>query len=494
MKIRYSLWPAALVFIAFGATSLGALERKPSSAGQFYPTKAKDIGAAADKLLAAAKGPPAEGEIVALLVPHAGWEFSGAAAAKAYAALGPGRWDSVIIVGTAHTRDVAGAALYPGAYATPEGALAFDEKLAAALEAASPLIRPDAAAHEKEHSIEVQLPFLRKRLGAVKLVALIMNAQDLETARAVGSAIASAARGKRVLLVASSDLSHYPEGGTADLVDQTTLAALASMDPAYFWLTNRLMLDRSLPHLDVSYCGEGAVTAVMTAAGELGADRFSLLSRYNSGDVVSERDYRHVVGYASGLFLRTKEAPALLTLRAQPGLRQRLLQIARHSIEDLLSGAKVEPIALSSMTALNLPAAVFVTINGPDGALRGCVGQTRPEETLAEAVAHMAQASATQDARFAALKAEELAQVRLEISVLSRLKPVKGSAEVSQGDGVLLEQGGRTGVFLPRVWSVLPDKKRFLEELCHQKAGLPVSCADDPATRLSVFSADILLE
>lgn len=459
-------------------------DRAPAVAGQFYPASVQALSALVGQYLAAADtSPEPSGEIAALLVPHAGLVYSGPTAAKAYRRLERGRWDTVVIVGSGHYKVLNGAAVYPGRYGTPEGYADYDEPLARALVQASPLVVFDAEAHRKEHSIEVQLPFLRRRLGAFKLVALVMNTQDLEAARAVGRALAKALKGRRALLIASSDQSHYPARAAAEAVDASTLEALSAMDPASFWLTNRFLLRRGVPDLAVSYCGEGAVLAVLEAARLLGAGSLEVLGRANSADEGGDAD--HVVGYAAAAFLKGGGPKP----RALSGEDQKeLLKIARDSIKEYLSSGTLARPPLSRLPRLNLPAAAFVTL-WKKGELRGCVGHTSPQETLVESVARNAVGSAVEDKRFKPLTAAELEQVKIEVEVLSAARPVTGAKEVKPGDGVILQQGAAAGVFLPQVWEKLPDKEAFLAELCSQKAGLPRDCYTDSATRFKVFAA-----
>lgn len=432
------------------------------------------------------------------MVPHAGWPYSGAIAARAYKLLKRGDWDTVVVVATGHRKALEGAALYPGAYATPEGAMPYDESLAKALAAASPYIKFDAKAHgspapgQGEHSIEVQLPFLRHRLGPVKVVGLVMNTQDLEAARGVGRALARAAKGKRVLLIASSDQSHYPPGEVAGPVDGATLLALQTMDPSFFWLTNRFLMQRALAGLAVTYCGEGAVTAVMQAAKELGATKVQVLARANSGDVVPERDYHHVVGYAAAAFVKAARPDP--PVRLDENARREALALARRSITQRLSDGKTPPAPLSNEPALDLPGAVFVTLQKRNGELRGCIGSLEPQETLAESIVHNAVAAAVSDTRFSPVTAGELDSLTIEISFLSRARSIASANNVKEGDGVIVEQDGRLGVFLPQVWERLPDRKAFLSELCEQKAHLARSCWKDPKTKFRTFSVELVRE
>ncbi len=484
---------AASAFLVLGlALPSFAAPRPPQAADRFYPADRKLLDKFLDRAFARAGSPKVDGRVVALVVPHAGVEYSGATAAKAYSLLQPGSFDRVIIVGTGHYKALDGAALYPGDYATPDVTAPYDRELAEALMKASPLIKADAEAHQKEHSIEVQLPFLKRRLGAFSLVALVMNTQDLDAARRIGRAIAAAAKGKRVLIIASSDMSHYPKGADADRVDPTTLAALETMDPSYFWLTNRFLMNRGVPDLAVTWCGEGAVTAVLEAARALGATSAAPLARINSGDVVSEREYKHVVGYSAVAFVKGP-APARGPLDLSAKEKKDLVALARKSLETFFTGGRAPAVPLSADPLLNLPAATFVTLTKA-GRLRGCVGATSPQESLAESVEHEAIDAATRDPRFPAVTAAELPSLALEVSVLGPSRAVSSFEEIAPGDGVALENGAKTGVFLPDAWKDLPQKNKFLSELCRQKAGLAADCYKDPTTRLRTFSALVIKE
>ncbi len=476
--------------VAWGAKN--AAVRPPATAGQFYPKDPAALTALADRLMGQAPQEKLSGEIVGMLVPHAGLEYSGATAARAYKALPRGGWDTVIVIGTGHYKELQGAAIYPGAYATPEGSLVYDSKLADQLVKSSSLIKFDASAHDKEHSIEVQLPFIRRALGPVKIVAMVMNTEDLEVSRAIGHALSAAVRGRKVLLIASSDQSHYPSGKLSDIVDNATLLALQAMDPAYFWLTNRLLMNRGLDGLAVTYCGEGALTAVLTAVRDLGASSARVLAHINSGDVVSERDYHRVVGYASVLFLKGVPASSVPALSAPE--KRELLILARRSIDNYLASGKMPPSALSVDPRLDLPGAVFVTLETKKGDLRGCIGSLQAQESLVESVIHNSVAAAVQDTRFKPVEKSELEGLKIEISILSQARAVKSASDIKKGDGVIAEAGGHSGVFLPQVWEKVPAKEEFLGELCEQKAGLSLDCWKDPKTSLKVFSVEIIRE
>ncbi|MFA6318775.1 MAG: AmmeMemoRadiSam system protein B [Elusimicrobiota bacterium] len=463
--------------------------RAPAVAGQFYPGSPKELDGRVAGLLAAAPRREA-GDVVALVSPHAGYDYSGAVAAAAYRCLPKDAFDSVVVVGAGHRRAVAGAVFYAGEYRCSTGGLPFDAELAQRLMEASDLIEPDNRAHEGEHSVEVQVPFIVRVLGPVKAVCLVMNTPDLGRAEAVGRGLAAALKGSRTLLVASTDLSHFPGAGDADLVDPTTLEALSSMDPAVFWRSNELMLDQGLHGLDTTCCGAAGIAAVLTAAKDLGATGLRVLERTHSGRVMGEDGAKRVVGYAAAAFVRGGP-PQARTLTAAE--RQALLTAARQSIADRLAGERGGRAGLSAMPRLNLPGSAFVTLTDEDGELRGCIGDLEPRQTLLESVRRNAASAAFSDPRFEALTAEEFASVGIEVSVLSPMRKAHWT-EVKHGDGVVVERGGRGGVFLPQVWEKLESVEDFLGVLCSQKAGLARDAYRQPGTTLRIFSVEKMAE
>ncbi len=469
----------------------GAQAREAQFAGKFYPAEKARLAAFVDGALAAAAVKKPEGKVIAIVAPHAGYEFSGKVAGTAYKVI-DASYDTVVILGTGHRLGVKGAALLAsGFYKTPLGRVEIDEELSRALIKASPLFEDNPAAHEGEHSIEVQLPFLQRRLKKpFKLVAATLNTEDLGALKAIGAALAAAVKGKKVLIVVSTDFSHYPSHQLAPLSDKTMSLALESMDPALVWTTSRILLSKRLPGLETCACGLAALEAGMEAARLLGARSFKPLKYADSYDgAPAESDTSRVVGYLAGVFVTGTAAPAAAADAAQKKL---LLKEARATIETALAG-KALPAGLETDPFLNLPAAAFVTLT-VNGALRGCVGTVEPALTLMDAVRYGAYSAAFNDHRFAPVKADELAKIKIEVSLLSRLAPVKAGDIKPGRDGVVAVNAGRSGLFLPQVWEQIPVKDDFLGELCEQKAGLPRACWKDPATRLYSFTVDAFKE
>jgi len=480
MSINAALSAALLTLCCAGADA-----REPAVAGRFYPADPAALAAAADSYLAAGPAAGPEGEIAAVLAPHAGYEYSGRLAGLAYKYISD-NYDTVVILATGHTTGVRGAALLAAdAYVTPLGRVEPDRALAAALVKASPLFEDRPSAHAAEHAVEVQLPFLQRRLKKpFKLLAATLNAAGPAERAEIGAALAGALKGKKALLVISADLSHYPSRADAAASDGALRLALEAMDPALFRDAAQFMARKKIPGLDTCACGEAAIEVGLTAARLLGAESFRALALSNSYDENPAGSPDRVVGYLSGLFLKAGR-PASLALTGTQ--KTALLSAARLELERHFSGGQ-SPAGLDADPRLNLPGAAFVTLLR-DGALRGCVGTVAPALTLADAVRYGALGAAFEDGRFKPLRKEELAGVRLEISVLSPLRPVKPGA-IKTGSGVFLQQGKKSGLFLPQVWEQIPAKEEFMGELCAQKAGLPRDCWQQAGTALFSFTAD----
>ena len=264
--------------------------RKAAVAGQWYPKIAAPLAAAVDAHLAAADsgGAAVRGDLVALIAPHAGLMYSGPVAAHAYRLLRGRDFDVAVLVGPSHAAGFDGVALYPsGGFDTPFGVMTIDADTARAIAAATPIVRDHPAAHAHEHSLEMQLPFLARLAPAVPIVPLLMGYQTAATAAALGDALAVALRGRRALLVASTDLSHYHDAATAAALDRVVIDCVARFDADAL----QAALDTTPAHA----CGGGPTVAVMRAARAAGARDAVILNYGDSGDVSGDKSA--VVGY-----------------------------------------------------------------------------------------------------------------------------------------------------------------------------------------------------
>jgi AmmeMemoRadiSam system protein B len=268
-------------------------------AGTWYPGTAGALTREVDAYLAKVDTVP-RGRLEAIVAPHAGIMYSGPIAAHAYkAAAACGPYDVTILVGPSHYVGFDGAALYPsGAFETPLGAALIDEALAAELQALSPAIVEMRRAHGREHSLEMQLPFLRRVLPELRIVPLLMGYQTRDTIDALAAALTQVASDRRVLLVASSDLSHYLDATTAGEHDRRVAACAAALDA-----DGLLRLFEQYPEEQRGRyvaCGGGPMIAVIRAARARGARDGRVLRYAHSGDVSG--DMSGVVGYLAAAF------------------------------------------------------------------------------------------------------------------------------------------------------------------------------------------------
>jgi MEMO1 family protein len=275
--------------------------RPPAVAGTWYPGTRGALEREVDALVAAADLPKrGPGALIGLIAPHAGMMFSGGVAAHAYKAASGEAADVIVLVGPSHFVGFDGVAIYErGAFETPLGLAQVDEAIAAALMAASPIIRPHRSAHTREHSLEMQLPFLQRVLPDVPIVPLAIGFQTRETIEALSEALATALTGRRALLVASTDLSHYFDASTATALDARVVACVDRFDAdALLGEFERYPEGERGRYVA---CGGGAAIAVMRAARALGAGTARVLKYAHSGEISG--DHATVVGYlAAGLW------------------------------------------------------------------------------------------------------------------------------------------------------------------------------------------------
>ncbi|HSG76464.1 MAG TPA: AmmeMemoRadiSam system protein B [Burkholderiales bacterium] len=426
--------------------------RPAAVAGTFYPRDARALQREVADLIDGVENlAPRFGHPKALIVPHAGYIYSGAVAARAYDELAAARGivGRVVLLGPVHRVPVRGLAL-PGveAFDTPLGRVPLD---ADALRMLAPFkqVVTSAAAHAAEHSLEVQLPFLQKMLGKFALVPLAVGDARPQEVRDV---IERLWGGPETLFVVSTDLSHYHPYDEARAIDQATLARIAAFDT-------------DINHEEA--CGATPLNGFLATAKARGLS-IRLLGACNSGDSAGGRD--RVVGYSAFALYEGER----VTLQ-DAGLA--LLAIARAAIGHAL-GVYAEPPRTEVAPWLARPGATFVTLR-LDGKLRGCIGSLAPTRSIGLDVAENALGAALRDPRFAPLTREEWSRCQVEVSVLSPPKPLRFAdeaellAQLRPGeDGVILEYEGKRGTFLPQVWEGLPETRRFLEELM-RKAGIP---------------------
>jgi AmmeMemoRadiSam system protein B len=270
--------------------------RKAAVAGSWYPGSAHALATAVDRYVAAASDPERSlTDLVAVIAPHAGLMYSGPVAAHAYRLLRERSVDLVVLVGPSHFVGFEGVALFRGrGFDTPFGVAEIDDGCAGRLVAATPIVKDHPLAHLREHSLEMQLPFVVRLAPTAKILPLLVGYQDAETARQLGDALAAVLRDRKALLVASTDLSHYHDAVTAARLDAVVIDCVSRFDPDGL----QGALDRQPDHA----CGGGPTVAVMRAARQLGATKAVVLKYADSGDVSGDKS--SVVGYLAAAFGR----------------------------------------------------------------------------------------------------------------------------------------------------------------------------------------------
>jgi AmmeMemoRadiSam system protein B/AmmeMemoRadiSam system protein A len=444
--------------------------KEPSAAGTFYPSDKKELKEMVERFLSKAEKVPVNGKLLALISPHAGYIFSGQVAAYGYKNIEGRDIKKVIIIGPSHYTAFKGASVYTkGSFRTPLGTVTINERLAEGLlnEAADVRFYPEA--YEKEHSIEVQLPFLQTVLKDFTIVPIIIGSPTKQTFEYLTSRLAEMLD-ENTLLVVSTDLSHYHDYSTAKEMDSKAIAAVERLSVID---TERLMRTG-----EAELCGSYPVLIAMEAVRRAGANIGVLLKYANSGDVTNDRN--RVVGYASiGIY----KSP--LTEEE----KKELLSLARNTITEYVTNEKVPEIKMKN-PKLKADGAVFVTIKR-NGLLRGCIGHIQPIMPLYQSVVRNAVAACSSDPRFPSMKKDELKDMDIEVSVLSPLEPLKDVKNVQVGKhGLVIVKGMQSGLLLPQVAQELGwDRETFLEQIC-AKAGLPRGAWKD--ADLYTFTAEII--
>lgn len=455
--------------------------RDSPHAGTWYPNSKKDLNKMLDGFLSNAQSRVA-GEIVALISPHAGYDYSGQVAAYAYKTVENKTFDDVIVIGPSHHHGFLGASVDTMAgRITPLGKVEFDLPLARKIIEYNKNIINEPMAHTKEHSAEIQIPFIQKVINDFKVVEIVMGSQDYAMCEILSDAIVTATKGKNVLIIASSDLSHFHKQEEANALDNLLIEAVAEYDPK--------MLYRRLTTDSCEACGAAPIITAMIAARKKGATAAKPLMYATSGDAT--RDYSGgVVGYLAAALFKAKEIGVGIDLGFSEQEKKKLKQIARQSMEAAVRGNDAP--AIKNITGkLKEPYGIFVTLN-KYGNLRGCIGLIIANQPLYVSCQQMARAAALEDPRFPSVNEKELDDIDIEISILTPPEDVKDFGDIVIGrDGLIVRQGYYQGLLLPQVateynWTV----EEFLEQTCH-KAGLPGDAYKSKDTKISKFSAEV---
>jgi MEMO1 family protein len=461
------------LFLFFVVTPLtsGCAEqvKEPAVAGQFYPADKQSLQAMVNGFLSKTKG-KGDGTLIALISPHAGYIYSGQVAAHGFRQIQGKDIRNIIILGASHRSAFKGASVYAkGRFRTPLGDVKINEKLAQSFLSEAADIKFSPEAFEREHSIEVQLPFLQTVLEDFTIIPILIGSPTKQTFDHLIARLTDIVD-EKTLILASTDLSHYHDYQKAVGMDSKIISAIEKLSATE--------AGRILENGEAEMCGALPVIITMEAAKRLGATYGVLFNYANSGDVTGEKE--KVVGYASIGILKST-----FTERE----KKELLSIAKTAIEEHVRNGKTPAIAITD-PKLKADGAVFVTIK-KNSSLRGCIGHVQAVMPLYQSVIKNAIAASSSDPRFPPMTQEELKEIDVEISILSPLTQVKDVKNIQVGKhGLVIRKGMQSGLLLPQVASEYGwDRETFLDQLC-VKAGLPKGTWRD--AELFSFTAEVI--
>jgi len=442
--------------------------RGPVFAGSWYPSNKNELDKSIGTYLNNSKKIEIEGEIKALIVPHAGYDYSGQIAAFAFKQINE-NYKNIFLIGPSHKYVLTGISISSYDYfKTPLGKVKVSKKAEKMID--GEFIKNIEEAHSNEHSLEIEIPFLQKQIERFEIVPIIVGETDPEKFKnALNENLE-----EDDLIVVSADLSHYHEYAKAIELDSYSIKNILELNDKEI-LTSEI---------DASW----AVASLLKLAKEKSWKPY-LISYANSGDITG--DNTSVVGYASIIFV--EEA----FNRTEKDF---LLELARESVETYLNrGKKIEINEKNVPERLREKKACFVTFT-KNNELRGCIGHILPQIPLYKCVIENSINAAVNDERFQAVRANEMKDIKIEISILSlpnllahenfselleKLKPYE--------HGVILKREEQQSTYLPIVWEQIPEKEVFLSSLCI-KGKMESECWKDNQTEVYTYSANAFKE
>jgi MEMO1 family protein len=447
------------------------VDRQPAVAGSFYPSDKSEVQKVLAEYFTKAPVIPDQ-KPLALIVPHAGYIFSGNVAAAGYRQIDRNAlFKHVFVIGSSHTMYFDGVSIYStGNFITPLGKVVVDT-LAGWLVKKNSFISDDSRPHLKEHSIEVQLPFLQYWLNKpFSIVPIIIGGESPATCSRLASVLEPFLNDENLFII-SSDFSHYPKYADANISDNIIADAILTNSSKAFIKAKNTVEDKNIYHLETAICGWTSVLTILDMTEKHPDFVFQKLLHRNSGDAPQYGEKERVVGYyAIGLTQKTQEKALKFNLSASE--KTTLLQIARQTIHEYVKNKKVPEIDEKTLSPnLKTPAGAFVTLT-ENGQLRGCIGNFQAADPLYKTVRTMAVEACSRDPRFDPVNASEVDRIKIEISVLTPMKRIKSVDEIELGKhGIYIKKGNRKGTFLPQVatetnWT----KEEFLGHCARDKA------------------------
>jgi len=450
------------------------INRDAVFAGQFYPGTEKSLSNTLDTLFL--KALPKQSEnILAIISPHAGYVYSGEVAATSFNQINPEKkYERIFILAPSHRTSLKGASIYSiGNYETPLGIVKVDINLAKELIEKHDCFEFNNSAHNHEHSLEVQLPFLQHKMKTdFMIVPIVIGSFNQSSYQEIAKALKPYFNEKN-LFVISTDFSHFPSYNDAVTADNRCANAITTNSVKELQKAIVENDDSKYPGLSTSMCGSGPVFTLLYMTEEDPDFTITALQYKNSGDA-DFGDKSRVVGYYSLVVTQKGSTANEAEYNLSDNEKELLLKIARNTIVEYLKTGKAPVIKRSTLTEnLMKNCGCFVTLK-KNGKLRGCIGRFIADESLYIIVQKMAVASATEDSRFMPVTSDEIDNLEIEISVLTPLKKINSIDEIVLGKhGIYIKKGWKTGTYLPQVadettWNV----EEFVSHCSHDKAGI----------------------
>lgn len=450
--------------------------RPATQANRFYTGDPHALGTEVDSFLARHNGRSQFDNLAAVIVPHAGYYYSGNVAASAYRSIPAKTYKRIFLLGPSHHEWLDGASVNTEAdyYATPLGNVKVDHETAIKLttnytDSTNCVFTYRPEAHDREHCLEVQLPFLQRLFTkeVPPIVPIIISTNDFQKLKQMAEKLKPFFNEDN-LFVISSDFSHYLTYDDACEVDARTGKAIESGSVEKFISAIEKNARSSKRNLATSACGQFAIITLMLMLNN--SYEVKHLLYQNSGDISDDRD--RVVGYHAFAFLR--KDPSLSSFSLSDDDKHQLKSIALTSIRDSLDGRNIRPFSLHTPhSPLLEKCGAFVSLH-KHGRLRGCIGHFGEDVPLHEIVASMARAAAFEDPRFSPVTCDELNDLDIEISVLTPMRRIQSLDEFElHRHGIYIRKGYHSGTFLPQVADEVNwTKEEFVAHCSQDKAGL----------------------
>ena len=442
-------------------------QTRPSAvAGSFYSNDKNELKADLQSYLQGAKKSTPK-TIDAIIVPHAGYVFSAHTAAASYSTLNK-KYKNIFLIGSSHHTHFEGASIFDGkSYSTPLGEVKINKELVKSL-MQNKLFTYYKEAHTKEHTLEVQLPFLQNIYNDnLQIVPIILGTYELESIQQIAKILKPYFDKDENLFIISTDLSHYPTYEDANKIDKLTLDAIVKNNPLEFIDAIVKNENSNTKELFTSACGWSSLLTLLYMTQD-NSYKYELLEYQNSGDT-QYGDKNRVVGYGA---LRVYKDAGEFSLDEHE--KKELLELAKLSLYEItLHHKKLQIDETKISPKLKKHLGAFVTLN-KNGNLRGCIGRFEPNEPLYKVIIDMAIASAIHDTRFKQVSKDELENIDIEISVLTPRKQIYYLDEISLGkNGIYIESGLKSGTYLPHVATQMNwSKQEFVDSCAYDKAHL----------------------